>query len=100
MNRRRGRSDPDAFAREPFILGIDHNRVRFAYTGYYESYVRNQVAPADLTWAMRLLGSLTERQWNDAFRAGGYDQQTTARFVGTLRKRIRDGQALARRAQS
>jgi hypothetical protein len=94
------KSDPDAFAREPFILGIDRNRVRFAYTGFYERYVRNQVAPADLTWAMRLLGSLTERQWNDAFRAGGYDQQTTARFLHTLRERIRDGQALARRAQS
>ena len=94
------KSDPDAFAKAPFILGVDRNHVQFAYTGYYEKYVRDRISPDDVAWAARLLGRLTDEQWHDAFRAGGYDRPTAARFLRTVRERIRDGQALTRRAQS
>ena len=94
------KSDPDAFAHTPFVLGVDRNFAQFAYTGYYEKYVRGRVSPDDVVWATRLLGRLTDQQWNDAFRAGGYDRPTTARFLRTLRERIRDGQALPRRTRS
>jgi hypothetical protein len=94
------KSDPDAFEQHPFIIGVKRNYVQFAYSGYYEKYVRDRISPDDVVWATRLLGGLTDKQWRDAFRAGGYDQQTTARFLGTLRKRIHDGQALSSRARS
>ena len=95
------KSDPDAFDREPFIIGVEQNHVRFAYTGYYEKYVSDRITADDVVWTTRLLGALTDRQWHDAFRAGGYDQPTTARFLGTLRKRIHAGQTLlSRRTRS
>lgn len=94
------KSDPDAFEQDPFIIGVERNSVQFAYSGYYEKYVRDRISPDDVVWATRLLGGLTDKQWRDAFRAGGYDPQTAARFVRTLGKRIQDGQALSRRARS
>jgi len=94
------KSDPDAYEHDPFIIGVERNYVRFAYSGYYEKYVRDRISPNDVVWATRLLGGLTDQQWRDAFRAGGYDQQTTARFIRTLRNRIQAGQALSRRARS
>jgi hypothetical protein len=95
------KNDPDAFEQEPFIIGVtSSNYVQFAYTGYYERYVRNRLSPADVVWASRLLGELTDKQWRDAFQAGGYDPQTAGRFIRVLREKIRDGQALSRRLRS
>jgi hypothetical protein len=94
------KSDPDAFEQQPFIIGVKRNHVQFAYSGYYEKYVLDRISPDDVVWATRLLGGLTDKQWRDAFRAGGYDQATTARFLRTLRKRIHDGEALSSRVRS
>jgi len=90
------KSDPDAFEQQPYIIGVDHNLVRFAYTGYYERYTTDRISPDDVVWASRLLGALTDKQWHDAFRAGGYDPQTAARFIKALREKIREGQKLRR----
>src|SRR5262245_12455264 len=90
------KSNPDAFEQAPFIIGVTNNRVQFAYKGYYERYVRDQIAPADLAWATRLLGQLTDKQWHDAFQAGGYDVETADHFIRTLRLKIREGQAMQR----
>jgi hypothetical protein len=95
------KNDPDAFEQQPFIIGVtNRNYVQFAYTGYYERYVRNRLSPADVVWASRLLSELTDKQWRDAFQAGGYDPQTAGRFIRVLREKIRDGQALSRRLRS
>ena len=92
------KNDPDAFARAPFIVGFtNENFVQFAYTGYYERYVRDRISPEDVAWISRLLGGLTDKQWHDAFQAGGYDPQIANRFIETLHEKIREGQTLARR---
>jgi hypothetical protein len=41
--------------------------------------VINTVTIADVRWACGLLNRLTDEQWHDAFRAGGYhpEQPTT-----------------------
>jgi hypothetical protein len=88
------KSDPDAFETEPYIIGVKNHFVRFAYTGYYERLMNDRIRPDDVWWASRLLGSLTDKQWHDAFRAGGYDPQTAARFITTLRKKIQAGEEL------
>ena len=74
--------------------------MQFAYTGYYEKYVRDRINPDDVVWATRLLGALTDKQWHDAFQRRRIRRTTTARFLMTLREKIRDGQALVRRARS
>jgi hypothetical protein len=46
-------------------------------------------------WAMNLIGGLTQRQWDDAFRAGGYPPDVAARYIAILRGRIAEGRAAA-----
>jgi hypothetical protein len=94
------KGNADAFEQEPYIIGVTRNRVQFAYTGYYERYVRNRISPDDVVWTSRLLGSLTEKQWRDAFQAGGYDEEIAGRFIGKLREKIRAGEELRRRTHS
>jgi hypothetical protein len=90
------KSDPDAFEREPYIIGVTNHRVQFAYTGYYKRLTTDRISPDDVRWASRLLGTLTDKQWHDAFRAGGYDPQTADRFINILRAKIRAGEELPR----
>jgi len=42
-----------------------------------------------------MLATLTERQWRDAFRAGGYAPDVADRFIGAIRTRIAQGQQIA-----
>jgi hypothetical protein len=88
------KGDPAAFEREPFILGVGDGYVRFAYDGWFRSLVRNRVAPADVAWASDLLGGLTDRQWHDAFRAGGFEPAAADRFIRKLREKVEQGRAL------
>ncbi|MGE0864523.1 MAG: hypothetical protein AB7P34_11540 [Vicinamibacterales bacterium] len=83
-----------AFEKSRFIDGVTNGKVDFAYKGVYRKYVDDRVTPADVEWACRLLGRLSDRQWNDAFRAGGYEPDVAARFIRELRDRIAEGLAL------
>jgi hypothetical protein len=47
-----------------------------------------------VAWASARLGRLDDRQWRDAFRAGGYDDEIAGRFIHALRRRIADGQGV------
>lgn len=96
---RPSRSDPDAFERIPFYTGVDNGFVVFDYDGYHQELVRNRLTPADVKWASDLLGGLSEDQWRDAFRAGGYTEPLAQRFVRQIRKKIADGQALRGEAE-
>jgi hypothetical protein len=40
------------------------------------------------------LDKLTEKQWEDAFRAGGYSQPLAGRFIRRLKQKIAEGLAL------
>ena len=88
------KNDIDSFERVPFILGVDKGRVDFAYDGWYRNYVEGQIAPADVVWVMSLMSRLTEKQWQDAFRAGGYEASTADRFIRKLREKMAAGLAL------
>jgi hypothetical protein len=88
----------ETFERHPFILGVRNGYVDFAYKGWYEKFVRDRIKPEDVVWASNLLAQLTDRQWQDAFRAAGYEQAMANRFIGKLREKVAQGQALGRRA--
>lgn len=87
----------DSFERSPFILGVHDGHVQFAYKGLYKKLVENRISPDDVLWASELLGRLSPRQWDDAFRAGGYEPAVANRFIATLQKRIQQGRALVAR---
>jgi hypothetical protein len=81
------RGNPDIFERQPFILGADEGFIRFNYHGWHQELFR-QITPLDLAFAADLLEQLTDGQWSDAFRAGGYPSSTANRFIKSLRERI------------
>ena len=87
------RNNIEAFEQAPFVTGIADGYVRFEDKGRHTSLLE-RLRPADVVWACERLQRLTDRQWRDAFRAGGYDDATTARYLRKLREKIEQGLAL------
>ena len=85
------RGDPKEFERRPFVLGVRDGFVQFDYRGWHQELVRDTITPDDVGWASELLSQLTDRQWHDAFRAGGYPPQVAERFIGKLRASVAEG---------
>jgi hypothetical protein len=87
------RGNPDVFERQAFILDVRDGFVRFNYHGWHQELFR-QIAPLDLAFASDLMEQLTDRQWADAFRAGGLPPREANRFIAALHERMTE----ARRA--
>jgi hypothetical protein len=85
------------FERQPFIRGVSGGFVDFAYTGWYQKLVRNRITPDDVAWVSSLLAQLSDQQWRDAFRAGGYEPQVADRYITVLKKKVDEGRDLTRR---
>lgn len=88
----------EAFERHPFMLGVNNGHVDFAYDSWYRGLVRDRITPDDVAWASNLLAQLSDRQWRDAFRAGGYQPEIANRFIRTLRDKVEQGAGMDRRA--
>jgi hypothetical protein len=86
------RNNIDLFERLPFIKGVKNGFVDFDYHGKREELIRGRITPADVKWASDLLAELSQRQWQDAFRAGGYPPDLAERFIRRLRANIAQGQ--------
>lgn len=84
----------DAFETMPFILGVSNGFVDFDYNGWYKNLVEQRVTPDEVAWACNLLGRLSNRQMQDAFRAAHYEPAVANRFIAKLREKIRQGRAL------
>jgi len=93
------RGDPGIFEREPFITGVKDGFVHFNYHGWHQELLKN-ISPDDVAWASDLLGRLSDRQWSDAFRAGGYPPALADRFIGRLHQKIAEGCRLGECAKS
>ena len=87
------RGDPDIFQREAFINGVKDGFVQFNYRGWHQELVK-RISPDDVAWASELLGQLTDQQWSDAFRAGGYEPAAADRFIRRLHQKIVEGRRL------
>jgi hypothetical protein len=87
------RGDPGIFEREPFIKSVTGGFVQFNYHGWHQELFK-QIAPEDVGWASEWLGRLSERQWCDAFHAGGYEPAIADRFITRLRQKIAEGERL------
>jgi hypothetical protein len=88
----------DSFERLPFIYGVTNGFVDFAYSGWYKNLVQQRIRPEEVVWISELLARLTPEQWQDAFRAGGYEPEAANRFIAKLREKIDQGRALGQRA--
>lgn len=95
---RTGRFDPprgdiEAFEQTPFIRSVDGDRVTLEYHGRHEALFEH-ITVTDVRWICQRLSRLTNRQWQDAFRAGGYEPQIANRFIHRFKAKIAEGLAL------
>jgi len=86
------RNNLDEFSRTQFITGERRGFIEFGYHGLHKELVTGRITREDVRWAGALMGGLSERQWQDAFRAGGYAPDEAARFINILRGRISQAQ--------
>jgi hypothetical protein len=83
----------DDFETQGFVKGIDGEKLAFDYQGLDQSLV-DSVTVEDVRWACVLLTRLTDVQWRDAFRAGGYSESEGARYVQKIRSKIQSATTL------
>jgi hypothetical protein len=89
------RNDLPGFEAQGFIVGIDGDgRPEFDYRGIYRDVI-DTVTMADVRWTCTRLSRLTDEQWRDAFRAGGYNPEQSARYVTRIRQKIAEGLAVS-----
>ena len=87
------RGDIQVFESTPFITGVVNGRVKFDWRGRHDALLRD-IKPSDVRWICTRLATLTDRQWQDAFRAGAFDDESAARFIRRLKQKIAQGLAL------
>jgi hypothetical protein len=88
------RNDVDGFVEQGFIKEVDGGQVRFHYNGIHRKLV-DTITTKDVVWASRLMSRVSDEQWRDAFRAGGFTPGEQQRYVEKLKSKIREGLALA-----
>jgi hypothetical protein len=89
------RNNIERFERQPFITGVSDGYVNFKYHGWQPELLRGTITVADVHWAAALLAGLSDRQWHDAFRAGGYEDTLSERFIRKIKANIAQAQQLA-----
>src|SRR5215203_5363265 len=75
------------FEAQGFVKGFQGENVQFDYRGIDDALV-NSPTMADLRWTGELLSRLSDRQWQDAFRAGGYTPDQSERYVRKIKEKI------------
>ena len=88
------RNDVTLFEEQPFITGISNGFVEFDYPRQYRMLIDGRITPQEVAWAGNLLGGLSDRQWHDAFRAGGYEPDVAARFIQKIQRNIAEAREL------
>jgi hypothetical protein len=87
------RGDVEVFESTPFIQGVADGKVRFHYRGRHRALFEN-ITSEDVRWLCTQLRRLTDDQWQDAFRAGGYGKPVADRFIRRLKQKIDEGLSL------
>lgn len=82
------RGDAGVFARHAFITGVHDGFVQFGSRSFHQELIRGRITPRDAQWAGQLLARLDDRQWDEAFRAGGFTPVTAAPFISVIKRRI------------
>jgi hypothetical protein len=87
------RGDIKVFEETPFIKGMSGQYVRFEWRGRHGRLI-DRMTPADVRWICEKLDRLSDKQWQDAFRAGGYAPEIADRFIRRFEQKIKEGLAL------
>src|SRR5262249_53891455 len=87
------RGDVKVFEETRFITGMKGPYVRFEWRGRH-GVLLEHITPADVKWICSKLQALTDTQWQDAFRAGGYAPEPADRYIRRFKQKIAEGLAL------
>ena len=90
---RADRNDIVEFETEAFTKGVEDGKVKFNWSGFHKELV-SQLTPADVHWTCERLSRLSDKQWQDAFRAGGYAPDLAERYIRRFKQKIAEGLAL------
>jgi hypothetical protein len=82
------RNDLDGFEQQGFIRRVrDDGRIDFDYQGVNHDLLGNLRA-ADVKWTCALIARITDSQWDDAFRAGGFAPGDRARYIRKIKEKV------------
>lgn len=84
------RNDLPGFEQQGFIERVDDGSVKFAYRGIYGDVV-STVTATHVRWACERLSQLSDQQWQDAFRSGGYTADQARRYGNKIKEKIAQG---------
>ncbi len=87
------RNDIVEFETEAFTKGVETGRVKFNWKGFHGKLLAN-LTPSDVHWTCERLARISDQQWQDAFRAGGYEPLLAERFIKRFKEKIAEGLAL------
>lgn len=90
---RADRNDVVEFETEAFTEGVVNGKVKFNWSGFHKDLI-SDLTPEDVHWTCERLSRLSDKQWTDAFRAGGYDPMLAERFIRRFKAKIAEGLAL------
>jgi hypothetical protein len=83
--------DPNLFEQLRFVKGVRDGFVEFNYHGWHQELFNERITPDDVRWACDWLAKLSDAQWRDAFRAGGFDAAVADRFIRRIKSKIEEG---------
>ena len=86
------RNNIEKFEHAGYITGVKDGFVQFSYNGKQPDLFHRRITVEDVQWASALLGGLDDRQWHEAFRAGGYTRDVSDRFIRKIQANILQGQ--------
>jgi hypothetical protein len=93
------RNDITEFEEHGFIDKVDEDgRVEFEYRGRHKELLK-ELTVADVRWAADRLARVTDPQWGEIFRAGGYDPAGVRRYVAKLKQKIAEARGLEERRE-
>ncbi len=81
------RNEPNDYASDKFIEGVEAGRLRFSYDGKNKALMQD-VMVADAQWLAGILSRLSDKQLEDAFRAANYTDEEVRLLATSVRARI------------
>jgi hypothetical protein len=87
------RNDVDEFERHGFVKEVVGRNVEFEFAGRHQELLQH-LTVGDVRWISRRLARLTDRQWDDAFRAAGYPEEVRRRYIAKMKAKIAEGLSL------
>jgi hypothetical protein len=88
------RNNLEDFEEQGFIKRVEGTRVEFHYRGIHPSLL-DLLTTDDVVWISQLMSGLSDAQWHAAFRAAGYPDDHSRRFVARIKSKIAEGLKLA-----